>query len=49
MMKNEHICGSLKYYITGSKLGKEYNKTVYCHYAYLTSGEMPEWTNHKLK
>ena len=21
---------------TGSKLGKEYIKTVYCHYAYLT-------------
>ena len=22
---------------TGSKLGKEYNKAVYCHLAYLTS------------
>ena len=50
MMKNvEHIYGSLKYYITGSKLGKEYSKTVYCHSAYLTPGEMPEWMNHKLK
>ena len=50
MMKNvEYIYGSLKYYITGSKLWKEYNKAVYCHSAYLTSGEMPEWMNHKLK
>ena len=23
--------------LTGSKLGKEYDKTVYCHPAYLTS------------
>ena len=33
---------------TGSKLGKEYFKAVYCHPAYLTymqstSGEMPGW------
>ena len=33
---------------TGSKLGKEYIKTVYCHPAYLTymqstSGEMLDW------
>ena len=33
---------------TGSKLGKEYNKAVYCHPAYLTymqstSCEMPGW------
>ena len=33
---------------TGSKLGKEYVKAVYCHLAYLTyfqstSGEMPGW------
>ena len=39
---------------TGSKLGKEYNKAVYCHPAYLTSVqgtscEMPGWMNHKLK
>ena len=39
---------------TGSKLGKEYIKTVYCHLAYLTSMqstscEMPEWTKHKLE
>ena len=39
---------------TGSKLGKEYVKAVYCHPAYLTSMqntscEMPDWTNHKPK
>ena len=39
---------------TGSKLGKEYNKAVYCHPAYLTymqntSGEMLGWMKHKLE
>ena len=39
---------------TGSKLGKEYVKTVYCHLAYLTymqstSCEMPGWMKHKLE
>ena len=39
---------------TGSKLGKEYDKAVYCHPAYLTymqsmSCEMPDWTKHKLE
>ena len=39
---------------TGSKLGKEYVKTVYCHPAYLTymqstSYEMPGWMKHKLE
>ena len=38
---------------TGSKLGKEYVKGVYCHPAYLTSMqsiscEMPGWMKHKL-
>ena len=38
---------------TGSKLGKEYVKAVYCHPAYLTSmqsasWEMPGWKKHKL-
>ena len=38
---------------TGSKLGKEYVKAVYCHPAYLTymqstSCEMPGWMKHKL-
>ena len=39
---------------TGSKLGKEYVKAVYCHPAYLTSMqstscEMPGWKKHKLE
>ena len=39
---------------TGSKLGKEYIKAVYCHPAYLssvksTSCEMPGWMKHKLE
>ena len=37
---------------TGSKLGKEYVKAVYCHPVYLTyvqsvSCEMPGWVKHK--
>ena len=40
--------------LTGSKLGKEYVKAVYCHPAYLTymqntSCKMPGWMNHELK
>ena len=39
---------------TGSKLGKEYIKAVYCHPAYLnyiqsTSCEIPAWMKHKLE
>ena len=39
---------------TGSKLGKEYVKAVYCYPAYLTymqstSYEMPDWMKHKLE
>ena len=39
---------------TGSKLGKEYVKAVYCHPAYLTymqstSCEMPGWMKQKLE
>ena len=39
---------------TGSKLGKEYDKAVYCHPAYLTSMqstlcEMLGWMTHKLE
>ena len=39
---------------TGSTLGKEYVKTVYCHPAYLTymqstSCKMPGWMKHKLE
>ena len=40
--------------LVGSKLGKEYVKTIYCHPAYLTSMqstscEMPGWMKHKLE
>ena len=40
--------------LTGSKLGKEYDKAVYCHPVYLTymqstSCEMLDWKNHKLE
>ena len=40
--------------LTASKLGKEYNKPVYCHPAYLTymqntSCEMLGWMKHKLE
>ena len=40
--------------LTGSKLGKEYIKSVYCYPAYLTymqstSREMPGWMKHKLE
>ena len=39
---------------TGSKLGKEHIKAVYCHPAYLTymqstSCEMPDWMKHRLE
>ena len=40
---------------TGSELGKEYVKAIYCHTAYLTSMqnntsyEMPGWMKHKLE
>ena len=39
---------------TGSELGKEDVKAVYCHHAYLTymqstSWEMPGWMKHKLE
>ena len=39
---------------TGSKLGKEYGRAVYCHPAYLTdmqgtSQEMLGWMNHMLE
>ena len=39
---------------TGSKLGKEYVTTIYCHLAYLafmqsTLCEMSKWVKHKLE
>ena len=41
-------------HLTGSKLGKEYNKAVCSHPTYLTymqstSCEMLDWMNHKLE
>ena len=40
----------------GSKLGKEYDKAIYCHSAYLlisyiqdTSMQNADWKNHKLE
>ena len=43
-----------RYQLTNSKLGKEYDKALYCHPAYLTSMQctsckMPGWINHRLK
>ena len=40
--------------LTSSKLGKEYNKAVYCHLIYLSfmqskSCEMLDWMNQKLE
>ena len=40
--------------LTDSKLGKEYDKAVYCYPAYLTSMQstsckMPGWMTHKLE
>ena len=40
--------------LTGSKLGKEYDKAVYCCPAYLTnmhnaSCKMEDWMNHKME
>ena len=40
--------------LNSSKLGKEYDKSVYCHPIYLTymqsiSHHMPDWVNHKLE
>ena len=39
---------------TGSKLGKEYIKAVYCHLSYLTymqstSFKLPDWMKHKIE
>ena len=39
---------------TGSKLGKQYVKAIYCHPSYLTymqstSCKMPGWMKHKLE
>ena len=46
--------GGLKRQHIGSKSGKKYIKTVYCHPAYLTymqstSCKMPDWIKHKME
>ena len=52
-VKKQQLEANMAQY-TGSNLGKEYIKAVYCHPAYLTymqstSREMPDWMKHKLK
>ena len=52
-VKKKHLELDMKQW-TGSKLGKEYVKAVYCHPVYLTymqstSCEMPSWMKHKLE
>ena len=52
-VKKQHVEPDMEQW-TGSKLGKEYVKTVYCHPACLTymqstSCEMPGWMKHKLE
>ena len=51
--KKQHLEPHMEQW-TGSKLGKEYVKAVYCHPAYLTymqstSYEMPGWMSYKLE
>ena len=52
-VKNQQLEPDMEQW-TGSKLGKEYVKAVYCHPAYLTSMqstscEMSVWMKHKLE
>ena len=52
-LRNQHLEPDMEQW-TGSKLRKEYNKSVYCHPAYLiymqsTSCQMPGWMEHKLE
>ena len=52
-VKKQHVEPDMEQW-TGSKLGKEYVKAVYCHPACLTymqstSCEMPGWMKHKLE
>ena len=56
-VKKQQLKPNMEYHCsmsTGSKLGKEYDKAVYCHSSYLTymqstSCEMLGWMNHKLE
>ena len=50
-VKNQQLDLNMEQW-TGSKLGKEYIKAIYCHPAYLTNMqsttcEMPGWMKHK--
>ena len=52
-VKKQQLDSDMKQW-TNSKLGKEYNKAVYCHPAYLThmqsiSYEMTGWMNRKVE
>ena len=52
-IKKQHLEPDMEQ-LTGSKLGKEYDKAVYCCPAYLTnmhnaSCKMEDWMNHKLE
>ena len=52
-VKKQQLESDMKQW-TGLKLGKEYNKAVYCHPAYLTymqsiSCKMTGWITHKLE
>ena len=58
ILRNLHVCQEAMELDmeqqTSSKLGKDHDKTVYCHLTYLsymqdTSCEMPDWMNHKLE
>ena len=53
-IKTEVTASHKSFLVSGSKLGKEYIKVVYCHPAYVThmqstSWEMPGWMKHKLE
>jgi len=52
-VKNQQLEQDIEQW-TGSKLGKEYAKAVYCHPTYLTSMQsisckMPGWMKHNLE
>ena len=54
LLRNVYVVRNQQNNWTGSKWGKEYNKAVYCHHAYLTyiqstSCKMLGWMNHKLE
>ena len=53
-MGQEATVRTLYKQMTGSKLGKEYDKAVYCYPVYLTymqstSCKMPSWMSYKLE